>query len=98
MEHTFRIFDFNVYNKDKSTSDDDMESSDDDNTTNATYTSPTGFMIQIFGVNETGKTCSILVEDFKPFFYVMVNDSWSIQVKDAFLADIKSKILLQIPK
>ena len=46
----------------------------------------------MFGVSESGKTCSILVEDFKPFFYVMVNDSWTIQVKDTFLSDIKSKM------
>ena len=87
MEHIFRIFDFNVYNDKKSS--DDLSDSDDDSTK---FKDSTNFIIQMFGVNETGKTCSILVEDFKPFFYVMVNDSWSIQVKDAFLADIKSKI------
>jgi DNA polymerase elongation subunit (family B) len=87
MEHIYRIFDFNVYNDKKSS--DDLSDSDDDSTK---FKDSTNFIIQMFGVNETGKTCSILVEDFKPFFYVMVNDSWSIQVKDAFLADIKSKI------
>ena len=87
MEHTYRILDFNVYN-DKKSSDDLSDSDDDSNK----FKDSTIFIIQMFGVNESGKTCSILVEDFKPFFYVMVNDTWSIQVKDAFLADIKSKI------
>jgi len=28
------------------------------------------FMIQMFGMNEAGETCSIFVTDFTPFFYV----------------------------
>jgi DNA polymerase elongation subunit (family B) len=88
MEHTFRIFDFNVYNKETSTSSDD----DDDDDDTKMYKSPTGFMIQIFGVNETGKTCSIIAEHFKPFFYVLVNDTWDMQAKNNFLAHIKTKI------
>ena len=87
MEHIYRIFDFNFYN-DKKSSDNLSDSDEDSNK----FKDSTCFIIQIFGVNESGKTCSILVEDFKPFFYVMVNDSWSIQVKDAFLADIKLKM------
>jgi len=50
------------------------------------------FIIQMFGLNKNGKTCSILAEDFKPFFYVMVNDKWTIEMKDNFLEFIKSKI------
>jgi DNA polymerase elongation subunit (family B) len=87
MEHTYRIFDFNVYNDKKSSNE--LSDSDDDT---SKFKDSTCFIIQMFGVNESGKTCSILVEDFKPFFYVMVNDSWTIQVKDVFLADIKSKM------
>ena len=87
MEHTYRIFDFNVYNDKKSSSE--LSDSDDDSNK---FKDTTSFIIQMFGVNEIGKTCSILIEDFRPFFYVMVNDSWTIQVKDVFLADIKSKM------
>jgi DNA polymerase elongation subunit (family B) len=50
------------------------------------------FIIQMFGLDKNGKTCSILAEDFKPFFYVMVNDKWTIEMKDNFLEFIKSKI------
>jgi DNA polymerase elongation subunit (family B) len=46
----------------------------------------------MFGVNEKGETCSIIAEDYRPFFYVLVNDNWTIQMKDSFLAHIKSKI------
>ncbi|MCX6742966.1 MAG: hypothetical protein NT116_01900, partial [Candidatus Parcubacteria bacterium] len=49
-------------------------------------------MIQIFGLNELGKTCSIIVEDFKPFFYILVNDTWNIQKKDSFLQHLKTKM------
>ena len=34
---------------------------------------PRMFQIQIFGINEQGKTCSITVPDFKPFFYAKIN-------------------------
>jgi DNA polymerase elongation subunit (family B) len=86
MEHVFRIFDFNVYN-DKVAND---ESSTDEEQN--IYKDNVCFMIQMFGVNEIGETCSIVVENYKPFFYVMVNDSWSIQTKDNFLSHIKDKI------
>ena len=35
------------------------------------------FMIQMFGVNEMGATCSITLNDYKPFFYVKVGDKWT---------------------
>jgi DNA polymerase elongation subunit (family B) len=33
--------------------------------------------IQMFGINERGETCSILVTDFQPFFYAKVPDTWT---------------------
>ena len=85
MEHIFRVFDFNVYNA-KDTSKD---VGDDEGTS---YKDNSCFMIQIFGVDEKGKTYSVIAEDYKPFFYVMVNDKWTIQIKEKFLDFIKSKI------
>ena len=87
MEHIFRIFDFNVYNEKVSQDD----SSNSDNEKNI-YKDTTKFVIQMFGVNEKGETCSVIAEDYRPFFYVLVNDNWSIQMKDSFLAHIKDKI------
>jgi len=84
MEHVFRIFDFNVYNAKPL-----LESSDDES---GKYKDKSVFMIQIFGVDENGKTCSILAEDYKPFFYVMVNDKWNSGIKEMFLAHIKEQI------
>jgi hypothetical protein len=85
MEHIFRVFDFNVYNaKDAS-----KDVGDDEG---ASYKDNSCFMIQIFGVDDKGKTYSVIAEDYKPFFYVMVNDKWTIQIKEKFLDFIKSKI------
>ena len=38
---------------------------------------PPKFTIQMYGINEKGETCSIFVNDYQPFFYVLVEDSWS---------------------
>ena len=50
------------------------------------------FRIQMFGINETGETCAIFVDDYHPFFYVKVADHWTNATKAAFLRDIKKKI------
>jgi len=85
MEHTFRVFDFNVYNETPSN-----DSGSEDN--KKARKDNAEFIIQMFGLNEQGETCSIQVEDFKPFFYVMVNDKWNTVTKNNFLDFIKKKI------
>jgi len=85
MEHIFRIFDFNVYNS----KDSSLESSDEEQNV---YKDTNNFMIQIFGVNEAGKTYSLIAEGYKPFFYVMVNDKWNITMKEGFLSHLKGKM------
>ena len=92
MEQIFRIFDFNVYNQQSSENDDSTGSDSEENEVTVSYTDSAKFVIQMFGVNEKGETSSILVEDFKPFFYVLVNDSWNLKTKDLFLQNIKSKM------
>jgi len=86
MEHIFRIVDFNVYNA----KDSSQESSSDDEQN--VYKDNNQFIIQMFGVNETGKTFSLIAEGFKPFFYLMVSDKWTIQIKEEFLAHLKEKV------
>ena len=79
MDYNFRIFDFNIFNEKKSNEssyDEDGNIIESDEEEVKTYKDNAKFMIQMFGVDETGKTCSIMVEEFKPFFYVMVNDTW----------------------
>ena len=85
MEQTFRILDFNVYNKKP-----DEESSGDEE--RISYKDNAIFLIQMFGLNEKGETCSILVENFQPFFYVLVDDNWDLNIKTEFLHHIKFKM------
>ena len=82
MERTFRLFDFNVYTKNEQTSDEES----------GNYQNSASFMIQMFGIDETGKSACILVENFKPFFYVMVDDSWTISTKSSFETFLKVKL------
>jgi DNA polymerase elongation subunit (family B) len=86
MEHIFRIFDFNIFNKELA--DDETTSEEEDHV----YRDKSKFIIQMFGLNEKGETASIIVDDFKPFFYVMVDDTWKKSTKESFLLHIKEKI------
>uniref|UniRef100_A0A6C0D8V7 DNA polymerase n=1 Tax=viral metagenome TaxID=1070528 RepID=A0A6C0D8V7_9ZZZZ len=87
MEYIFRLYDFNVYNA----KDDSREESGSDEETNS-KTDTNKFVIQMFGLNELGESCSILVDDFKPFFYVKVNDEWTQYTKNSFLQHILKKL------
>lgn len=49
------------------------------------------FMVQMFGVNEQGQTCSIIVHDFKPFFFLHVGDNWDQSIANAFIRELFSK-------
>ena len=62
---SFRLFDFHVY--DESRFDEDNEKKKE----------PPKFIIQMFGVNEMGETCSVIVNDYKPYFYAKVSDKWT---------------------
>jgi DNA polymerase elongation subunit (family B) len=87
MEHIFRIFDFNIYNA-KDSSSENSSSDDEENE----HKDKNNFIIQIFGVDENGKTYSVTAEGYKPFFYLMVNDKWTIQMKQDFLYHLKDKM------
>jgi DNA polymerase elongation subunit (family B) len=82
MEHVFRVFDFNVYNDTPSGSDDGEQN----------YKDTSSFVIQMFGVDENGKTYSLTAEGFCPFFYVMVDENWNIKIKDEFQNHLKIKM------
>lgn len=85
MTHEFRLFDFNLLNQTANSFDD--SSSDED-----TFTKTSQFVIQMFGINEQRQTCSIKVTNYKPFFYVKVDDKWNIALKEKFIEHIKSKV------
>uniref|UniRef100_A0A6C0HQW4 DNA-directed DNA polymerase n=1 Tax=viral metagenome TaxID=1070528 RepID=A0A6C0HQW4_9ZZZZ len=72
-----KLFDFHVYNEAEET-EEKIDNS--------------FFRMQMFGINEQRETCSIFVEDFKPFFYIKVDDSWTQNTKKLFVDHIKTLI------
>ena len=87
MDRAFRLLDFNIYN---TKPEKILDSSDEENDENKKGSNQ--FTIQMFGINETGEQCSIIVNDFNPFFYVKVDDDWTIYTKTSFVDYIKKRI------
>jgi len=88
MEQSFRLLDFNIY-------DDVMEKETSSGSESGEYDirrDMKRFTIQMYGINEKGETFSLFVRDYKPFFYIKVDDSWGMEKKIEFLSHIKSKI------
>ena len=50
------------------------------------------FIIQMFGLNEKGETCSIFVSNYSPFFYIRVGDDWKKNDVNALLREIKARL------
>jgi len=51
----------------------------------------TNFIIQMFGINELGETCSIFINDFNPFFYILVPTKWKSHDAEDLLIELKKK-------
>ena len=95
----FRLIDFHVYDNHpkKSVSENSSESS---RSKEEAYLpcSEYKFTIQMFGLNEKGETCCIYINDYKPFFYIKVGDSWTNDDAQNFLAYLKSQPSLKYVK
>ena len=95
MEQVFRLFDFNVYNinvnegSGNSSSDGESESASPNG---GRKTDNLSFIIQMFGINETGETCSILIDDYNPFFYVKVPETWGQTKKMELISHLKHHV------
>ena len=81
----FKLYDFNVY-------DGFSKQIEFDKTDNNPYKDNKKFIIQMFGINSSGQTASILVEDFNPFFYVKVGDNWTETTRTEFISHLKKKM------
>jgi DNA polymerase elongation subunit (family B) len=84
MEYVFKLTEFNVYNKNEC-------DFDEDNITKSKI-DKNKFYIQMFGLNAEGKTASIIVEDYKPFFFIKVGNNWGQTKKTAFFEHLKHKV------
>ena len=89
VDKSFRLLDFNIYDD---TIEKETSSSGSDNGEYQSKTDIKNFVIQMFGINETGQTICLYVNDYKPFFYIMVGNDWGFDKKNEFLSHIKTKI------
>jgi len=89
FDYQFRLLDFNAYNK--SGNVDDCDNGSDDYGSDSSENIDK-FEIQMYGINEKGETCSIYVENYRPFFFVRVGNSWNENTKKRFLGEIKKKV------
>ena len=87
--NSFRLFEFGVKDvkKEKEPDDDETQS------VRKKKKDDLEFTIQMFGKNEHGKTCSIIVKDYAPFFYIKIPDTWGISNKLDFINHLKEEIL-----
>jgi DNA polymerase elongation subunit (family B) len=82
---SFRLIDFRVYDDILTTQ---KKSSDEDE--KKTKEKP-HMIIQMFGVNEKGETCSIFINDYTPFFYVKVSDDWTDYEARCLFRELENK-------
>ena len=75
VEKEFRIFDFAIYNQ-KTTEEEEEEEENSDEDSYKVHKDENQFMIQMFGMDKEGATCSIKVTDYNPFFFAKVSDDW----------------------
>ena len=82
----FRVFSFETYN---------ICEEEECNEESKQRTDNKKFMVQMFGINTSGETCSISIDDFKPFFFIKAEGKWSKtrieQVRNHILTSIGEK-------
>ena len=83
---TFKLYDYNVYDGIL------KNSKNNDKSSFNPYKDNKKFIIQIFGINEAGRTASIICEGFNPFFFIKVDDSWNDQRKNEFIVHMRRKM------
>ena len=85
---SFKLIDFRSF--DEKPVCDDESSGDEEQKTK--FTDESKFNIQMFGVNELGETCSILTEQYNPFFYTKCGENWNQSNVDIFLIELQQKV------
>ena len=89
MEKSCRLLDFNIYDE---LLEKEISSGSESDEQLITQIDNKRFIIQIFGINEKGETFCLFVNDYKPFFYIKVDDEWDFQQRDEFIGHIKNKV------
>ena len=87
---SFRLFDFNIYDEFPSNIL-NCAGSDSDDSNKKNHKEQRQFVIQMFGINEQGKTCCLYVTDYQPFFFVKIAENWSESDTRALLKELQDK-------
>jgi DNA polymerase elongation subunit (family B) len=85
----FRLLDFNIYSEEIEYSSD---SSSECENNKKKFGDNKEFIIQMFGLDEKGKTYSIHLDDYQPFFYLKVSDNWNKSKKEALIKYIINEL------
>jgi DNA polymerase elongation subunit (family B) len=92
---TYRLFDFHVHDQSPDESSSGSGSSSNDDDSNGGWrkreTTPSHFVIQMFGLDEKGNTVCLYIDDYQPFFFVKVDDDWTQAKVDLFTRIILGK-------
>ena len=91
MNPKVRLYDFNVYDKDNKDNQDLIDEEDEEDKKD--FGNKKQFMIQMFGMDEAGNDYSILVDNYNPFFYVLINkDKVGKNEKNEIIEFIRKKM------
>ena len=90
---TYRLIDFHVYDQsqDDSSSGSGSSSNDDSHEWNKREPTLSNYVIQMFGLDEKGNTVCLYVDDYRPFFFVKVDDTWTQSKVDMFVRVIMGR-------
>lgn len=89
MSHFIRLHDFNVLDTVVQQESDD---SNDEDTFKKYDVNEKEFMVQMYGIDENRTTYAVNVTNFKPFFYILVNEHWNENMKSRFVEHIHKKL------
>ena len=90
IRKNYRLLDFHIYDE---RADDEVDHDSDDSEKKPTKTNDDAqFIIQMYGINEEGETCSLIVDDFAPFFFIKVGDMWDQRQVNQLLDHLKDRV------
>jgi len=98
MEKSFRLLDFNAYDiclnedNDEYNSEEDYNNENENNNSSDNENNQKEFIVQMFGLDENGKTASIFVQGYKPFFYAKIPEYWNKSDVSQFTEEIRKKL------
>ncbi len=86
---SFRLLDFHIYDE---SNNKDQDSGSDEETQKYSKEDDNIFVIQMFGIDEKGKTCCLYVNDYQPFFFIKIHNDWSQYLINSMVNYLKDMV------